>query len=168
MLHLFSQYSKFLLLVLSLVSIGNLGGFSSYAQTGSIPRMVSLRAEEVNVRSGPGIRYPVQWVFQRKYMPVEVIAEYDTWRKIRDWEGAEGWVHRAMLSSQRAIVVIGDEATMRRQDKIKSPAVARLSQGMVAKIEECQRAWCYLNVRGYSGWVSRQGLWGLYPEEIIE
>lgn len=130
--------------------------------------MVSLRAEEVNVRSGPGIRYPVQWVFQRKYMPVEVIAEYDTWRKIRDWEGAEGWVHRAMLSSQRSIIVIGDQATMRRQDKDKSPAVARLAQGMVAKVEECQRAWCYVNILGYSGWIYRQGVWGLYPEETLE
>ena len=79
-----------------------------------VQRFVSLRADEVNVRAGPGVRYPVKWVFVRKLMPVEVIAEFDTWRKIRDWEGAEGWVHRAMLSGRRSIVVTGKVATLRR------------------------------------------------------
>ncbi len=158
-----------LLLILTIMGLVGALDTTAYAQTGSMPRMVSLRASEVNVRSGPDIqRYQIQWVFKRKDMPVEVIAEYNAWRKIRDWEGAEGWVHRAMLSSQRSIIVIADEVTIRRQNNEKSPAVARLAQGMVAKVEECQRAWCYVNIQGYSGWVGRQGLWGLYPDEILE
>ena len=67
-------------------------------------RFVSLRSNEVNVRVGPGVRYPVKWVFRQKAIPVEIVQEYDTWRKIRDWEDAEGWVHRAMLSSKRSVL----------------------------------------------------------------
>ena len=133
-----------------------------------VPRMVSLRADEVNVRSGPGVRYPVKWVFQRRDMPVEIIAEYDTWRKIRDWEGAEGWVHRAMVTGRRTIIVQDREVTLRRGATDESPAVARLGQGMVARAEECGPNWCYLTVQGYEGWARRGGLWGIYPDEILE
>src|SRR5262245_5050819 len=66
-----------------------------------IPRFASLRSDEVNVRSGPGTRYPVEWVFKRKSMPVEIVAEYDIWRKIRDWQGASGWVHQSLLTGKR-------------------------------------------------------------------
>lgn len=133
-----------------------------------VPRMVSLRADEVNVRAGPGVRYPVKWVFQRKDMPVEIIAEYDTWRKIRDWEGAEGWIHRAMVTGRRTILVTDQEITLRRTASDEAPAVARLGQGMVARIEECGTAWCFMTIKGYEGWALRQGFWGLYPEELIE
>ena len=100
-------------------------------------------------------------------MPVEIIAEYDTWRKIRDWEGAEGWVHRAMLSSRRSLIILSEEKTIRGQYNNESPAIARLSKGMVVNIKECRLAWCYINIRGHTGWISRQATWGLYPEEII-
>ncbi len=137
------------------------------AHAGSIPRMVSLRADEVNVRSGPGIRYPIEWIFKRKYMPVEIIAEYDAWRKIRDWEGAEGWIHRAMLTSRRSLIILSDQITIRGQKNNQSSAVARLGKGMVVNIKECQSLWCYINVDAHKGWINRQGTWGLYPEEIL-
>ncbi len=81
---------------------------------GEITRFASLRADDVNVRAGPGVRYPVKWKFVQRNMPVQVIAEYDTWRKIRDWEGAEGWVHRAMLSSKRSLIMVGHGQTLRK------------------------------------------------------
>ncbi len=133
-----------------------------------VPRFVSLRSDEVNVRAGPGVRYPVKWVYQRRHMPVEVIAEYDTWRKVRDWEGSEGWVHRAMLSSKRALIITAEEVTLRRDPQNEAPAVARLSVGVVVRIEECPADWCRVVVGGYDGWVPRSDGWGLYDGEALE
>src|SRR3954451_6927804 len=79
-----------------------------------VPRFVSLRSSEVNVRTGPGTRYPVEWVFVKRDIPVEITAEFDTWRRIRDWEGTEGWIHQSMLSGKRAMVVLGEVRTLRR------------------------------------------------------
>lgn len=131
----------------------------------NVPRFVSLRSGEVNVRAGPGVRYPIKWVFVRKNLPVEITAEFETWRKIRDSEGAEGWVHRAMLTSKRSVIVGDKTVTVRRLPKNDAPAVARLAPGMVALIEGCDASWCEINARGYEGWVPRVGIWGLYPGE---
>lgn len=133
-----------------------------------VPRFVSLAADEVNMRTGPGVRYPVQWVYVHKNLPVEVIAEYDTWRKVRDIEGAEGWIHRAMLSNRRSAMIRGEEVTMRQDASEQSPAVARLTEGVVALIERCDMTYCRISVQGYSGWVQRRALWGLYDAEAIE
>src|ERR1700745_1267941 len=72
-----------------------------------VPRFVTLRSDQVNVRTGPGERYPIEWVFTRKGMPVEILAEFDVWRKIRDWQGTEGWVHQRMVTGNRAVIVKG-------------------------------------------------------------
>ncbi|MFT6579674.1 MAG: SH3-like domain-containing protein [Alphaproteobacteria bacterium] len=130
-----------------------------------LPRFVSLHSDEVNVRAGPGVRYPVKWVFVRRRLPVEITAEFETWRKVRDSSGAEGWVHRAMLSGRRSIVVVDKQTTMRRLPKAGSPAIARLDPGIVARIERCDLAWCSVETQGYDGWVRRDGVWGLYKDE---
>lgn len=133
-----------------------------------VQRFVSLRANDVNVRAGPGVRYPVKWKFVQRHTPVEVIAEYDTWRKIRDWEGSEGWVHRAMISSQRSLLLNGDGQTMRRRPTDGSPAVARLANNMIVLAERCDLEWCLVSARGYEGYIRRKGVWGLYPEEKLQ
>jgi SH3-like domain-containing protein len=135
---------------------------------GDITRFASLRADDVNVRAGPGVRYPVKWKFVQKNMPVQIIAEYDTWRKIRDWEGAEGWVHRAMLSSKRSLIVTGHGQTLRRDATDDSAAVARLAVGYVVTVSRCRLDWCEVDADGYDGWVKRDGVWGLLPGEKLQ
>ena len=130
-------------------------------------RFVSLRSDEVNVRVGPGVRYPIKWKFRKKLIPVEVIQEFDTWRKIRDWEGAEGWVHRAMLSNKRSIIITGRSVTLRRRSSDESPAVARLARGIVAELDKCTQTWCRVEVEGYEGWLRRDGLWGIRKQEVL-
>lgn len=133
-----------------------------------IPRFVSLRADEVNLRTGPGVRYPVDWVVQRRGLPVEVVAEFEAWRKIRDQEGVEGWVNKAMLSGRRTILVTGDVRTLRRSHSADAPAVARVEPGVVARLVKCDESWCKVEVDNYDGWLQRSELWGLYPGEKIE
>ena len=135
-------------------------------QTGlPVPRYVSLRSGEVNVRAGPGSRYPIEWVFKRRSLPVEVVAEFDTWRKIRDFEGTEGWVHQSMLSGRRMIQVIGQIRTLRRDPGSSAPAVARMEPGVLGNLEDCQHKWCEIQVSGLSGWVSRAHIWGVGVKE---
>ena len=134
----------------------------------NLPRFVSLRSDEVNLRTGPGVRYPVEWVLQRRYMPVEVLAEFENWRKIRDWQGTEGWVHQSMLSGRRYAIITGDVRVIRRQPDGNSPAVARLEPGVVAQIVECKDQWCRLDTNGLKGWLMRADFWGVYGNEAVK
>jgi SH3-like domain-containing protein len=133
-----------------------------------LPRFVSLRSDEVNLRTGPGVRYPVDWVLQRRHMPVEVLAEFENWRKIRDWQGTEGWVHQSMLSGRRYAMVTGELRTIRRQPETNSPAVARLEAGVVAQLLECKDQWCRVDAGGFKGWLLRSEFWGVYANEAVK
>lgn len=133
-----------------------------------VPRFVSLRSSEVNLRSGPGVRYPVEWVFVRQSMPVEITAEFDTWRRIRDWEGSEGWVHQSMLSGRRAMVVAGEARALRRIPDTSAPPVARAEPGVIGWLHKCERDWCEVDVSGYRGWLKRSDMWGVYEHEKVD
>lgn len=134
-----------------------------------LPRFVSLRSDQVNMRAGPGARYPVDWVYMRRELPVEVIQEYETWRKIRDPDGAEGWVHQSMLTGRRTIMVRKDKAMLRRTADDTASAAAYLSQGVVGKLLQCPKGsdYCRVEVEGYQGWLRRNELWGAYKAEAI-
>jgi SH3-like domain-containing protein len=134
-----------------------------------LPRFVSLRSHKIHARTGPALRYPVRWVYARKNLPVEIIREYDTWRRIRDHAGGEGWVHESLISGRRTALVIEDSpAPLYRRPESGAPVLARLEQGVVADMEECTPAWCMLSVQGFRGWVSRKSLWGIYPGEELD
>lgn len=133
-----------------------------------LPRFVSLRAAEVNLRTGPGIRYPIDWVYHRRGLPVEVIDEFETWRRIRDWQGTEGWVHQSMLTGQRSALVVGKQRPLRRGPEPKAPAVALVDAGVVGEIESCEAGWCRIDVQGFAGWLREDEFYGVLPGETIE
>lgn len=126
-----------------------------------LPRFVSLRANEVNFRTGPGVRYPIEWVFMRAGLPVQVIAEFDTWRKIRDPDGTEGWVHQSMLSGRRHVIVVNQVRSLRKAPEPAAPPIARLEPGVILRLETCRAAWCEVEVAGRRGWLPRTHVWGL-------
>ena len=127
-------------------------------------RYASLKSDEVNVRTGPGTRYPIAWVFQRAKMPVQIISEYEHWRKIRDFEGVDGWVHKAMLSGNKTAIVTQDGFIMRLAASEQSPPIAKLSPTLVGDIQKCQDGWCLLQVKSFKGWVKKDYLWGAINE----
>ncbi|MEO3427723.1 SH3 domain-containing protein [Pelagibius sp. CAU 1746] len=133
-----------------------------------LPRFVTLRADEVNLRIGPGIRYPIDWVYHRAGLPVEIIDEFDTWRRIRDWQGTEGWVHQSMVQGRRGILITGKRHTLRRRPEAGAPGVALVDAGVVGVLERCETDWCEVGVGGYSGWLERGAFYGLYPGEKVE
>jgi SH3-like domain-containing protein len=133
-----------------------------------LPRFVSLRSDEINLRTGPGSNYPIVWIYQRRGMPVEVVAEFESWRKIRDWEGTVGWVHQSMLDGRRGALVLGGERVLRADPAGSAPGVARLQPGVIGSIRECGSDWCLLEADGYKGWLKRDEFWGVYPAEAVE
>lgn len=158
-------------IALGLALVASPGASPPLAATDSglpVPRFVTLRADKVNVRTGPGARYPVEWVFERKGMPVEIVAEFDTWRKVRDIQGTEGWVHQNLLSSRRGVIITGTVRTLRREPREDSAAVARAEPDVIGQLLECKAEWCRVEVGGLRGWLNRGELWGVYPNEKAE
>jgi SH3-like domain-containing protein len=125
-----------------------------------VPRFAALRSDQVNVRSGPGTRYPVDWEFHRKFMPVEVIGEFENWRRIRDWQGAGGWVHQSLLTGRRYFVVTAKTAELRKTPSPEAEIVAHAESEVIGEIRSCQGDWCRVRVTRYTGWVQRAAIWG--------
>ncbi|WP_421696121.1 SH3 domain-containing protein [Aestuariivirga sp.] len=137
-----------------------------------IPRFVSLKAEKVNVRRGPSSDHPVAWVFQRKGLPVEIVAEFENWRRVRDSDGEEGWILQNMLAGKRTAVIApwkqGVSIPLHTSPKDESGLVAEVGAGVVAEVEGCDGQWCELSAGGYDGYITQTQLWGVYPGEKVD
>jgi SH3-like domain-containing protein len=135
-----------------------------------IPRFVSLRATEANMRAGPGEQYPITWTYRRQGLPLEVTAEYDHWRRVRDWQGAEGWMHASMLTGKRSIIVTGDVRPLRADPVPGSPVLARIEGKVIGKLLSCPKgvSWCQVQIAGVKGWLLRAEMWGVYDGEKFD
>src|SRR5713226_9382463 len=137
-----------------------------------VPRYVRLKSDHVNVRAGPTKDNDVAWVYTRSGLPVEITAEFENWRRVRDSEGAEGWVYHSLLSGRRTAVI-----TMKTKDELAplhesadetSSIAARLQAGVVAQVKKCAAGWCRVAGNGFDGWIEQQRLWGVYADEKVE
>ncbi|SFR99681.1 SH3 domain-containing protein [Yoonia litorea] len=132
-----------------------------------LPRFVSLRASEANVRRGPSLSHRIDWVFKRRDMPLQVIAEYGHWRRVIDRDGQGGWVHFRMLSGARTAIVMGaEQIPLRARPEDNAIETALLEPGVIGRLGECDPDWCRLSAGGYRGWVHRSALWGIGEAEI--
>jgi SH3-like domain-containing protein len=137
-----------------------------------LPRFASLRADTVNLRTGPGSRYPIEWVYRKKGYPVEIIAERDQWRQVRDWQGTEGWVQQRMVTGLRSVVIKGAQRTMRADASATAAPIAKLDPGVIAKLVECRDTFCRIELPNgkdvVKGWLARTDIWGVYPNEVLK
>lgn len=138
-----------------------------------IPRFVSLRSEKVFVRTGPALRYPIKWVFQMENLPVEVVQEFDTWRKIKDHTGEEGWVHQSLTQGRRFGVVQNPDdlktpVPVYKKAESGSAQIALFEPNVIVKLEECGITYCKVTKSGFDGWVERKFLWGIYADEKFD
>jgi len=134
-----------------------------------LPRYAALRSDEVNFRVGPGMRYPIEWTYKRKNLPVMIEREFEVWRLVRDPEGTRGWVHVATLTTKRSFMVSGAERTLRRSASEDANPVARLQPGVIGTIRTCKlnAEWCQLQVGDHRGWLKRSEFWGTLPNEAV-
>ena len=130
-----------------------------------IPRYVSLKVDEGNVRRGPSSSHRIDWVLQRRYMPLQVVDEYDNWRRVVDRDGVGGWVHYSLLSGMRTVLVEQDMLPLLMKPDPAAPANAQVEVGVVARLEKCLGDWCRIRAGGYSGWAPAAALWGLTDED---
>lgn len=133
-----------------------------------IPRFVSLKASEGNIRRGPSLSHRIDWILKHRNMPLQVIAEYGHWRKVQDFEGAGGWIHYSLLSGTRSILVQVDMLDVLNRPKPNAQIQARLERNVVARLNTCTKEWCEITADGHKGWVNRKLLWGVTLEEKFE
>lgn len=142
-----------------------------------VPRFVSLKSDRVNLRNGPGTDYPTGWVYRRAGLPVEVIKEFETWREVRDSDGATGWVLQSLLSGRRTGLVLPWErksgsppplVPIMASDSSRSGVVAKVEAGVIADLHSCDGRWCRVTIDQYSGYVEQKKLWGVYEGETFK
>lgn len=156
----------------------------AYAQTtGSIqkgqsglplPRFVSLKSSRVNMRIGPGRDYAVDWLYLQSGLPLEIIQEYDNWRRVRDSEGTEGWIYQSLLSGRRTGMAVpwhrGKNATVNllNNPDAKAKTIALIEPGAVGRVHVCNGDWCQMTFKGHKGWIKQASVWGVYPGETYD
>lgn len=131
-----------------------------------IPRYVSMKATKANVRRGPSVTHRIDWVFMRRNMPLQVVAEFGHWRRVVDQEGVGGWIHYSLISGVRTVLIQSDMLDIHTRPNGKSPVSAQLELGVVANLDQCTADWCRVSVAGYKGWAPKTALWGVDPDEL--
>ena len=126
-----------------------------------IPRFVSLKGNEVNLRRGPSLDYKIDWVYKRKHLPLMIISEFGHWRKVTDFEGYTGWIYKDLLSGSRYIIVNKEETLLRNKATFDSLGKAILKREVIAKLIDCEGLWCFIRIRNMRGYVLAEDIWGI-------
>ena len=172
---------------LTYIFLLTLPGLVNASDTGTVtglplPRFVSFKFSETNLRKGPNTSYPITWVYKQKGYPMELIEEFENWRKIRDVEGNEGWVHENLISGNRSVIInnnqylrsngmyseLNRELVLFRYPDEDSYPMLRAELGVIAKVKKCDEVWCKIKIEDVTAWARKENLWGVYSEEIIK
>jgi SH3-like domain-containing protein len=166
-----AKRALFVMVLLALAGTANGQGTGSVSGL-PVPRFVSLKADKVNMHIGPAKTYDVKWLYQRAGLPVEITAESDNWRRIRDSDGAEGWVYHSLLAGKRTGMVTtkaaGELVPIYEKADAQSGVVAKLERGVIGTVKRCSDTWCYFAGKGFEGWIQEVRLWGVYPNEKVD
>ena len=146
-----------------------------------LPRFVVLKSNKSNLRNGAGIKNAIKWTYLKKGYPMEVVAEFENWRKLKDIDGTEGWINENLITGRRNVVIIGnkfelnvDKYKLKQQEMVllrypdeNSHPIVKAELGVIGNIKKCDREWCKIKIEEYTGWIKKINLWGVYQEEII-
>ena len=160
-----------ILLIFVLILLNPIFALTQESQKGQvtnlpIPRYVSLKVNEANARRGPSLSHKIDWIYKRQHIPLEVYAEYENWRRVRDFEGLGGWVHYTLLSGIRYVLVKNELLEMRLLPSNDAQVIAKVPQHNIATLDKCNKDWCRIIDDGYKGWVPKNGIWGVYENEV--
>ncbi len=137
-----------------------------------LPRYASLKTDRVNLREGPSKDHAIKWVYERAGLPVEITAEFEIWRRVRDSDGVEGWVLHSLLSGRRTALVMpwkkGEVSTIYRKADPKAEVAATLQSGVIVNVRNCDGNWCLVDGDGFKGYIPQYQLWGVYPHEKVQ
>lgn len=161
-------FSTFMLILIAFSSYETATAQEIGASGAPLPRFVSIAADKSYMRTGPGRQYPIAWTYQRRNLPLKVIEEFGPWRRVVDFEGVSGWMHRQMLSSRRMAIILGGPQVLRSEPTLGGKINANLHEGVIVAIEECNVKWCKLQHPQVTGWLPRAGIYGVLEGEIID
>jgi SH3-like domain-containing protein len=158
-------------LALAMVSAAQADDLTTGSVTGlPVPRFVSLKPSDTPMREGPGKDHHIKWIFKRAGMPVEVTAEFDNWRRVRDSEGAEGWIFHSRLAGKRTAMVQSkarEPEALYQSPSEEGSVVAVLEQGVIGDVQSCEAGWCRIRAKEFDGYIAQDRLWGVYIGEAI-
>lgn len=146
----------FLVAALLLAAVGPAAAQSDV----ELPYWASISVDEARMRKGPSPDVPVTWEYRRKDLPVRVIARFETWRKIEDPDGTQGWMAARLLSRTRTAIVTGGIRPMREEPSVSAAVAYRAEPGVVGRITDCKNGWCRFDVGGRKGWIETDHIWG--------
>ncbi len=132
-----------------------------------LPRFASLKSDNVFVRTGPSMDYPIKWIYKKDGLPVEIIQEFDSWRKIKDPNGDSGWAHKILLTGKKMAQIIGDDMAVAYNNTEMDKPVVKFEKGVIVHVEECQKLMCRVHFAPYEGWIEKKHLWGVYGSDIF-
>ena len=132
-----------------------------------VPRYVSLKSDDVNLRAGPGKRYPIRWHYARARLPVQIVEEFAHWRKIRDFEGTTGWVHKGIVDGKRTVLIMDKQQSLYSKPSADSTLVMRVAPNVIASLKECQPDWCQVEIQDRKAWIRKTNIWGTTREEVF-
>ena len=144
-----------------------------YAEKGTvtgfdIPRFVSLKSNEINLRVGPSINYPINIKYIRKNFPIEIIDEFDLWRKVSEHEGNTGWIKKGLLKGDRYVLTGIKKNEAKIFNRPNGREIGLIKKNNILKLEICLEYWCYISHQDINGWVSKDGIWGVYKDELYQ
>lgn len=132
-----------------------------------VPRFVALKSDDVNLRAGPGKRYPIKFHYARARLPVEIIEEFAHWRKIRDYEGTVGWVHKGIVDGKRSVLIMDKQQNLYAKPSADSNVVMKAAPLVIAALKECQPDWCQVEIQERKAWIRKSDIWGVTREEVF-
>ena len=161
---------KVFIIFLILTNVISLHAQTLGTETGfKLPRYVSLKSNDSNLRVGPSVNYPIKLKYVIANIPIEIIDEYKDWRKINDYEGKEGWLHKSLLQGYRfALISAPYQESVQVYHKPKGDVIGKIGNKNIVKINKCLKNWCLIKYKQYKGWVNKINLWGIYKEEMIK
>lgn len=134
----------------------------------AVPRYVSLKYNEINVRVGPGKRYPIRFVYKREHLPVQIIEEFAHWRKIIDFEGSTGWVHKGAIDGKRTAIIMDKMQNLYAKPDATSTNLMRAGKLVIGTLHACEPDWCQIEIQGRKGWIRKSDIWGASREEVFK
>ena len=123
-------------------------------------KFLSLKNNEVNLRSGPSFEHPIKLIYKKKHLPVIILDKFETWRKIKDIENNSGWIHISQLSKKKSAINIENNSILYRKSTIYSKPIARLESGRLLLVSKCDLKWCKITSGDFKGWIDKNYLWG--------
>ena len=153
------------IIIFSQVSNANIG-----KETGlEIPRYVSLKSDDANIRVGPSKNYPIEIKYIKKNYPLKVLDEYEEWRKVEDFNRNIGWIHKSLISGIRTgIVLSNDNKNINILNTLDGNVIGEIGNGNIVFLEKCKIDWCLVSLDDYEGWVDKNYIWGVKEKEIIK